>query len=91
MCKYLPYVNLKLINSEQTSKKIFTYDKFCLNSIGKNSSDGYILEDHLEYPGELHELHDNYSLASEKLEIIHNMLSNYCGSIKNKWHKNWWC
>ena len=41
-------------------------DKFCLNSISENSSDGYILEADLEYLDELHELHNNYPLAPEK-------------------------
>ena len=56
-----------------------------LNSIEKNNSDGYILEDDLEYPDKLHELHNDYSLAPEKLEISHNMLSNCCSSIGNKY------
>ena len=51
-----------------------------LNSIGENNSDGYILEIDLEYPDELHELHKDYPLALEKLEISHNMLSDYCSS-----------
>ena len=38
-----------------------------------------------EYPGELHELHNDYTLTPEKLEISHNMLSNYCSSIADKY------
>ena len=56
-----------------------------MNSIRENSSDGYVLEDELEYPDELHELHNDYLLFLEKLEISHNMLSNYCRSIANKY------
>ena len=33
---------------------------FCLNSIGKNSFVGYILEVDLEYPSELHNVHNDY-------------------------------
>ena len=49
--------------------------------IKENSSNRYILDADLEYPDELHELHNDYSLVPEKLEINHNMLSNYCSSI----------
>ena len=58
---------------------------FCLNSISENSSIGYILEVDLEYSSELHDLHNDYSLASEKLEINQNMLSKYCSNIANKY------
>ena len=60
-------------------------DKFCSNSIGENSSIGYILKADLEYVDELHELHNDYPLALEKLEISHNMLPNYCSSIAYKY------
>ena len=44
-----------------------------------------MLEVDLKYPDELHELHNDYPLAPEKLEISHNMLSNYCSGIPNKY------
>ena len=56
-----------------------------MNSISKNSSIGYILEVELEYPSELHELHNDYTLVPEKLEISQNMLSNYCFNIANEY------
>ena len=46
---------------------------FCLNSIS-DSSVGYFLEVDLEYPDELHDLHIDYPLAPEKLEIIHDIV-----------------
>ena len=33
----------------------------------------------------MHDLHNDYPLAPEKLEINQNMLSNYCFSIVNKY------
>ena len=35
------------------------------------------LEVDLEYPKELHQLHNDYPLAPDKLEIKEEMLSNY--------------
>ena len=37
--------------------------------IGENSSIGYILEVDFVYPDKLHELHNCYPFAPEKLEI----------------------
>ena len=47
----------------------------------ENSFDGYILEDDLEYPDELYDLHNDYPLAPEK----NGMLSKYCSNIANKY------
>ena len=60
-------------------------DRFNVNSIEENSSIDYILEVDLEYPSELHKLHNDYSLAPKKLKISQNMLSNYCFSIANEY------
>ena len=47
--------------------------------------DGYILEIDLEYPDYLHELHNDYSLAPEKLETSQDVFKNYCSSFPNKY------
>ena len=78
MSQYLPYSGFKWLNQKETYK-------FYVNSIGENSSNEYILEDDLEYPDALHELHNDYPLASEKLKITYYMLSNYCSSISNEY------
>ena len=57
-----------------------------VNSIGQNSPTEYILEFDLKYSDELHELHNDYPLAPEKLEISPNMLSNYCSSIAKEYN-----
>ena len=42
---------------------------------------GMILEADLEYPKELHELHNDYPLAAEKMKVTKEMLSPYCKNI----------
>ena len=46
---------------------------------------GYFLEVDLEYPDELHELHNDYPLAPEKLAVSSDMLSKYCKNIADKY------
>ena len=78
MSQYLHHSEFKWLNQNKI-------DKFIVNSIEKNSSIGYILEVDLENLDELHELHNDYPLIPEKLEISYNMLSNYCSNIENKY------
>ena len=59
--------------------------KSCLNSISKNSSVGCILKVDIKYPSKLHDLHNDYPLALEKLEISQDMSSKYCSDIVNKY------
>ena len=50
-------------------------------SISEKSTIGYLLEVDLKYPDELHELHNDYPLALEKLAVSSGMLSKYCKNI----------
>ena len=59
-------------------------DRFDVNSINEKSEIGYFLEVDLEYPDELHELHNDYPLAPEKLAVSSNMLSKYCKKIADE-------
>ena len=45
----------------------------------------YFLEVDLEHPDELHELHNGYPLAPEKLVATNDMLSKYCKEIADKY------
>ena len=60
-------------------------DKFDVISISKKSLIGYFLEVDLEYSDELHELHNDYPLAPEKLAVSSDMLSKYCKKIADKY------
>ena len=76
MSEYLPYGGFKWLKS---------VDKFDVNLISEKSPIGYFLEVDLEYPDELHELHNDYPLAPEKLAISSDMLSKFCKEIANKY------
>ena len=47
-----------------------------------------ILEVDLEYPNKLHELHNDYPLAAEKMKVTKEMLSSYCKHIQEKFGIN---
>ena len=46
-------------------------------SISEKSPIGYFLEVDLKYSDKLHELHDDYPLAPDKLAVSSDMLSRY--------------
>ena len=52
-----------------------------LNKYKEDSSQGLILEVNLEYPQELHDLHNDYHLAPEKVLVNDSMFSPYCKRI----------
>ena len=60
-------------------------DNFDINSVSEKGPIGYILSVDLEYPDELHVLHNDYPLAPEKLAIPYNMFSDYCKKIAGEY------
>ena len=76
MRQRLPYERFKWLEN---------VDEFDLMSIKGKSLIGYLLEVDLKYLDELHELHNNYSPAPEKLAVSSDMLSNYCKKIADKY------
>ena len=72
MSEYLPYGGFKWLKN---------VDEFDVMSVSEKSPIGYFLEVDLKYPDELHELHNDYPLAPEKLAICSDMLSKYCKEI----------
>ena len=73
MSKFLPTSGIKWIDPTE-------YD---LDKYTSSSFKGCFLEVDLEYPKELHRLHNDYPLAPDKIEIKRNMLPNYQLKIVN--------
>ena len=79
MSQYLPTGNFKWLTEKQINN-------LNLAKYKENSNRGLILEVELEYPKELHDIHNDYPLAPEKTKVIKNMLSNYCQEISDKYN-----
>ena len=79
MSQYLPHGGFKWVEvNHETVNKI-------LNK-SDNSLNGYFLEVDLNYPEELHDIHNNYPMAPEKIKTEDDMLSPYCSEIKRKYN-----
>ena len=79
MSQYLPTGKFKWLTQKQI-------DETNLAKYDEKSKKGLILEVDLEYPKELHELHNDYPLAPEKVKVSRDMLSNYCITIADKYN-----
>ena len=79
MSQYLPTGNFKWMTDKEISKI----------DLGKHKADGkkgLILEVDLEYPQELHDIHNDYPVTPEKVKVSNNMLSAYCKKIAEKYN-----
>ena len=77
MSQYLPYDDFEWMNEEEIDKVDFSL-------VSEYSDVRYMLEVDLEYPKDLHDLHNDYPLAPEKLRVNNDMLSSYCLDIPRK-------
>ena len=79
MSQYLPTGNFKWMTDKEISKI----------NLGKYKADGkkgLIPEVDLEYPQELHDIHNDYPFTPEKVKASNNMLSAYCKKIAEKYN-----
>ncbi|KAL9965086.1 hypothetical protein ACROYT_G028833 [Oculina patagonica] len=78
MSQFLPTGGFRWLTEKQINKANLAKYK-------ENSKKGLILEVDLEYPNELHDLHNDYPLGPEKVKVTEDMLSDYCKTIANKY------
>ena len=76
MSEYIPYKEFEWLKN---------VDGFDVNSVNEKSEIGYFLEADLEYPDELHDLHNDYPLAPEKIFVTNDMLSKYSKKIADEY------
>ena len=79
MSQYLPTGGFKWLTEKQINK-------INLAQYNEDSNKGLLIEVDLEYPKELHDLHNDYPLAAERVRVNNNMLSEYCKKIATKYN-----
>lgn len=78
MSQYLPTDGFKWLSQK-------SIDRLDIRNYDEESEKGLILEVDLEYPQELHDIHNSYPLAPEQIKVNKDMLSNYCKQIAEKY------
>ena len=76
--RYAKANNKYMKNHDPRKPWLKNADNFEAKSISEKGPVGYILKVDLEYPEELHLLHNDYPLAPEKRAIPYDMQSDYC-------------
>ena len=79
MSQYLPTGGFKWMTQKQI-------DNIDLAKYKEDSNKGLILEVDLAYQSSLHNLHNDYPLAPEKIKVAKNMLSEYAKNIAKKYN-----
>ena len=79
MSQYFPTGGFKWLTEKQINK-------INLAQYNEDSNKGLLIEVDLEYPKELHDLHNDYPLAAERVCVNNNMLSKYCKRIAAKYN-----
>ena len=79
MSQYLPTGHFKWLSQNRIKKTN-------LGKYTENSEKGLILEVDLEYPQELHNLHNDFPLGPEKIKVAKDMLSDYCKKIAEQFN-----
>ena len=74
MSQYLPTGEFRWLTEKEVD----------LSKYHDESKEGLILEVDLEYPEEIHDLHNDYPVAAEHIGITKDMLSDYCREIAEK-------
>ena len=69
MSEYLPYGEFRWLEN---------VDEFDVMPLSEQSPIRHFFEVDLKYPDKLHELHNDYPLAPEKLAVSSDMLSKFC-------------
>ena len=60
---------------------ILDWLSFILDNYSNDSPIWCLLEIHLDYPNELHDMHNDYTLVDENIEVRKSMLSSYKSQI----------
>ena len=79
MSQYLPTGGFKWLTEKQINK-------INLAQYNEDSNKGLLIEVDLEYPKDLHDLHNDYPLAAERVCVNKDMLSEYCKRIATKYN-----
>ena len=77
MSQYLPTGGFRWLTDKQIQK-------LNINVCREDRKKGTILEVDLEYPKDLHDRHNDYPLAAEKMRVSKDMLSPYCQDIQKQ-------